>query len=242
MKKRNQVRKSSSNSAASPQSKSQQGKAPARPSCLSMYEAGQLACEIPLVRKELSSATIAAVGAGITVDQFIADAIKEKLSRSRGEVPKPARAGRSDSSDVAIAVYHWASDNTIAEFDLPAVDWSRIQEAAAQRAQVPVGDTTLAGFIRRALLVAAHQELVPGNPMNDLEDAVSQSNALLSMALDRRALEEEDSGDDHNQGNGAGVLALYYSTSDRLRKAFSGAYSYVNYNPDNLSGVEQEAS
>jgi uncharacterized protein (DUF1778 family) len=58
-----------------------------QPSCLCFYPAGvgELIGEIPLVQHELSEVVIAAYHQGITVDQFIADAIKEKLCASRGE-------------------------------------------------------------------------------------------------------------------------------------------------------------
>jgi hypothetical protein len=65
----------------------------ARTDCLSMYEAGQLAGEIPLVGRQLARVVIAAYGQGVTVDQFIADAISEKLgAESSAEISKPAQA------------------------------------------------------------------------------------------------------------------------------------------------------
>ena len=56
---------------------------PEHPSCLCLYEAGvgELAGEIPLVGRQLPKTVIAAFRQGVTVDQFIADAIQEKLGR-----------------------------------------------------------------------------------------------------------------------------------------------------------------
>lgn len=57
------------------------------PSCLCFFDAGvgELAGEIPLVGRELPSVAVAAYRQRITVDQFIADAIKSKLGSSPGK-------------------------------------------------------------------------------------------------------------------------------------------------------------
>jgi hypothetical protein len=65
------------------------------PSCLCFYDAGvgELAGEIPLVGRELSSAVVAAYRQRISVDRFIADAIREKLAKLRGEESRPFKGG-----------------------------------------------------------------------------------------------------------------------------------------------------
>jgi hypothetical protein len=64
-----------------------------QPSCFCFYDGGvgELAGEIPLVGRELGSVVIAACQKRITVDQFIADAIKEKLTKSGDKAPSPSR-------------------------------------------------------------------------------------------------------------------------------------------------------
>jgi hypothetical protein len=49
--------------------------------CIFDGAVGEVALEIPLAGAELGSVVIAACGKGITADQFIADAIREKLGR-----------------------------------------------------------------------------------------------------------------------------------------------------------------
>ena len=64
------------------------------PSCLCLFDGGvgELAGEIPLVGKELPSVVIAAHRQRITVDQFIADAIKEKLGeQTSAQISKQAQ-------------------------------------------------------------------------------------------------------------------------------------------------------
>jgi hypothetical protein len=74
------------------------------PSCLCLFDAsvGELAGEIPLVGRELHSVVIAACRQRISVDQFLADAIKEKLHRDSGtSTSKPVQpaveAGQEDA-------------------------------------------------------------------------------------------------------------------------------------------------
>ena len=57
------------------------------PSCLCLFDAGvgELAGEIPLVERELPSVVIAAYRQRVTLDQFIADAIREKLRAAPGK-------------------------------------------------------------------------------------------------------------------------------------------------------------
>jgi hypothetical protein len=56
------------------------------PACLCIFDpaAGEVVSAIPLAGRELPGVVIAACRAGITVDQFIADAIREKLIRELG--------------------------------------------------------------------------------------------------------------------------------------------------------------
>jgi hypothetical protein len=62
-----------------------------RTDCLCMYQCGEIAGEITLVGRHLPKAVIAALRQGVTVDQFIADAIVEKLSREPdASTPKKA--------------------------------------------------------------------------------------------------------------------------------------------------------
>ena len=64
------------------------------PSCLCFFDAGvgELAGQIPLVGKELPSVVVAAYRQRTTVDQFIADAIKEKLSKPVDKSPSSSPA------------------------------------------------------------------------------------------------------------------------------------------------------
>ena len=64
------------------------------PSCLCFFDAGvgELAGQIPLVGKELSSVVVAAYRQRTTVDQFIADAIREKLSKPVDKAPSSSPA------------------------------------------------------------------------------------------------------------------------------------------------------
>jgi hypothetical protein len=60
-----------------------------RHDCLCMYQCGPFAGEFPLLEKLLPSATGAACHRDMTVDQFIADAISEKLGKARNKTPIP---------------------------------------------------------------------------------------------------------------------------------------------------------
>jgi hypothetical protein len=84
--------------------------------CLCMYQTGQFAGEIPLVGRLLYSVVIAAVRQGISADQFMADAIKEKLVREPGtstrnpipslsaQAPREARLELQSVVNKAVAV------------------------------------------------------------------------------------------------------------------------------------------
>jgi hypothetical protein len=64
-----------------------------QPSCFCFYDAGvgELAGEIPLIGRALRDVIPAAYRQGLTVDQFIAGAIKEKLSKSGDKAPSPSQ-------------------------------------------------------------------------------------------------------------------------------------------------------
>ncbi len=82
----------------------------AAPSCLCLFDAGvgELAGEIPLVGKELPYVVIAACRQGITADQFIANAIKEKLRRdsSRCITSQPNQIAVQVLANLAVRKVH----------------------------------------------------------------------------------------------------------------------------------------
>src|ERR1035437_1089645 len=96
MKKRNQVRRNGSPAAAAPQSKTPghatpQGRAGHQstangnfPSCFCLFdgEVGEMVCEMPRVKTLLHEVVVAAFQRSLSADQFIADAISEKLART----------------------------------------------------------------------------------------------------------------------------------------------------------------
>jgi hypothetical protein len=116
MKNQSRILKNGSKAAAASQPKTAQNRAATRPasqapdiahfpedgspSCLCLYDArvGELAGEIPLVGRELYSAVVAAYRQHITIDQFIADAIREKLERAH------PNASTSESVQIAVEV------------------------------------------------------------------------------------------------------------------------------------------
>jgi hypothetical protein len=92
--------------------------------CLCMYQVGELAGEIPLVERQLPNTVIAAVRQGVTVDQFIADAIDEKLSRV---------AGASTPKQAVTCVFIFPDGSEVERVDFPCEVFSLIKRAAAKQ-------------------------------------------------------------------------------------------------------------
>jgi hypothetical protein len=112
-------RKNRSQSATAPQSKTEQNRTRrARPSCLCIYQAGQLAGELPLVGRLLPSVITTAVRQGVSLDQFISGALNGNLVR-----------GPLDS---ITCVWIMPNGREAARVDFPHQVFSRIVRAASQ--------------------------------------------------------------------------------------------------------------
>lgn len=115
------------------------------PSCLCIFDGavGESAGKIPLAGKELPSVVIAAYRQGITVDQFIADAIKEKL----GEKPSAqvsTRAQMLDHSDIC-DLWGLIADKALAVIqDLQDAYWDAIDKKNALQTSIADGRIGLA--------------------------------------------------------------------------------------------------
>jgi hypothetical protein len=113
MKKRTQVRRNSSIAAAHSQPKTPRGedglgsfrKEVDYPSCLCLFDrvANSVSAKVPLTDDELMAALTEADRAGVYPAQFVADAIRGKLHRSRGDRSGSleARPGHSIAEDEA---------------------------------------------------------------------------------------------------------------------------------------------
>jgi hypothetical protein len=139
-----------------------------------------------------------------------------------------SKAAGSRSGTIGVVFYDWDMDHNIADFDLDGVEFSRIREAVAKRADFPGERRTLTGFIREALLESATRELFPGNPMTDLEDAVAQANGLIHLALENQSYVLEEEGGDFGRARSHELVALSASITDRLQSAFKSAWDYAH--------------
>jgi hypothetical protein len=131
-----------------PASTSQPKNAPspvAHPRCLCIFDSavGESVCEIPIAGKELPSVVIAGYRQGITIDQFIADAIKEKL----GEKPNAQVSTRAQEQDDLDICERWWSiaDKALAVIqDLQDAYWDAIDKKNALETSIADGRIGLA--------------------------------------------------------------------------------------------------
>jgi hypothetical protein len=130
--------------------------------CLCMYQAGQMAGEIPLVEHELPQATIAAVRAGLTVDQFIAQAIREKLGTREqlGAEPQAQTLERSQEKRRHDIYDRWGllANKALAIIeDLRAACWKATDKQDALQKYIADGREGLAFAVMDELL--EHKEV-----------------------------------------------------------------------------------
>jgi hypothetical protein len=166
-----------SKTAAAPQSKTAQTGARVRPSCLCIYQDGQLAGEIPLVGHELPQVIIAACRQGLTVDQFIADAITEKFRSSLGE-HAAGKAGQEITASVPVNLRIRTKDpEHLIELELDPEVSAQVKRAAAT-ARLTLKE--LFEFILLRQLEsfdfgAEHQYTVFGNAQEEVSSALDRS-------------------------------------------------------------------
>ena len=128
------------------------------PSCLCLFDGGvgESAGEIPLVGKELPSVVIAAHRQRITVDQFIADAIKEKLGEQpSAQISKPAQV--QDRFDI-YEQWELIADKALAVIqDLQDAYWDAINKKNAFETSIADGRIGLALDVMHQ--IQEHKEL-----------------------------------------------------------------------------------
>jgi hypothetical protein len=139
-----------------------------------------------------------------------------------------SNAARRGSGEIGIVLYNWNTDQNVADFDLTAKEFSRIQAAFTKWADVGIAGRALPAFIRESLLGAANRELFPGSPMLELDTAVAQAKGLIRLALENQCYKEEEGGNDAGREVSHELAALLHSTTDRLNAAFDAAWSYAS--------------
>ncbi|MCX6922707.1 MAG: hypothetical protein NT154_05755, partial [Verrucomicrobia bacterium] len=154
----------------------------------------------------------------------------QEASQTRGEVDLDALEARMAAAGVlTVTVWDWGQSKNVAEVELTSAEFSRIKKAIAGTSDDPVEHRALSHFVQEALLKHGNRMLFPGTPMNELDQAICQADALLRLALEHQGYkEEEESGNDYGRQCFVGLVALYHSTSDRLRAAFNAAFSYAH--------------
>ena len=122
------------------------------PSCLCFFDAGvgELAGQIPLVGKELPSVVVAAYRQRTTVDQFIADAIREKLSKPVGKAPSSSPAleeGFCMPGGIVLKIAD-CHGNAVGVTKVDDLDAERLQKAATASG-LPLKDLLLFMILRQ---------------------------------------------------------------------------------------------
>jgi hypothetical protein len=231
MKKQNQVRRNGSPAAAAPQRKSAYTKAGAghqptangdAPSgfCLFDGAVGMEVCKLPLVRAQMDSVVKAVMIRGISVDQFISEAISEKLTRTPGTSARPEAV--SPNGAVTVLLFDRDKEEEIEQFDLTNAEFSRIRDAIAKTVDRPVDGAAVAAFVRESLLHSANRELLPGySPTNlgdahdRLELAASAAVAAISVLSDAY-FEAIDSANEYQRKEANGLISLAHHASCQL--------------------------
>jgi hypothetical protein len=150
------------------------------PSRLCFFDAGvgELAGQIPLVGKELPSVVVAAYRQRITVDQFIADAIKEKL----GEQPSAQISKRAQVPDRCDIYDQWEliADKSLAVIqDLQEAYWNAIDKKDALETSIADGRISLALDVmqqiqeHKELTEAEHRAELRAFPLSEQRPAVA---------------------------------------------------------------------
>jgi hypothetical protein len=124
-------------------------------------------CKLPLVRAQMDSVVKAVMIRGISVDQFISEAISEKLTRTPGTSARPEAV--SPNGAVTVLLFDRDKEEEIEQFDLKNAEFSRIRDAIAKTVDRPVDGAAVAAFVRKSLLHSTNRELLPGYSPTDLE-------------------------------------------------------------------------
>jgi hypothetical protein len=184
----------------------------------------------------------------MSVDRWIADAIKQKLCSARIEPTIPPQGSSAavstptagQAGPITVQLLEAGVDKPLACVQIDADELSRIKAGHAARNKVPpMLGWSLGEWIKSAMTHQANREITPGRPLLDLEDAIYKAAGMLSlMANSNQKLRTElQNGEGNPLGDGidCGIDILADCVSAELTKAFKASFDYA-------AGLRKEAA